>query len=113
MAKAKRQMKEAINLIDLAIEVIDARMPYSSKIVDIDETLGNKRKILVVSKMDLCDLEITNKWIKYYQDKGYQVFSLNALKDNLKPLIQMIEQEQQNLNEKRKQKGLKPRKLEL
>ena len=113
MAKAKRQMKEAINLIDLAIEVIDARMPYSSKIVDIDETLGNKRKILVVSKMDLCDLEITNKWIKYYQDKGYQVFSLNALKDNLKPLIQMIEQEQQNLNEKRKQKGLKPRKIRI
>ena len=113
MEKARRQMKENLKLVDLAIEVIDARMPYSSKIVDIDNILGEKRKILVISKMDLCDIKITNKWIEYYKQQGYQVFSLNTLKDNIKPLIQLIEKEQQLMNQKRKQKGLKPRKIRI
>ena len=113
VAKARRQMKENLKLIDLAIELIDARMPYSSKIVDIDNILGEKRKILVISKMDLCDIKITNKWIEYYKQQGYQVFSLNTLKDNIKPLIQLIEKEQQLMNQKRKQKGLKPRKIRI
>ncbi len=113
MEKARRQMKENLKLVDLAIEVIDARMPYSSKIVDIDNILGEKRKILVISKMDLCDLKITNKWIEYYEKKGYKVFSLNTLKDNIKPLIKLIDEEQQLMNETRKKKGLKPRKIRI
>ena len=113
MEKARRQMKENLKLVDLAIEVIDARMPYSSKIVDIDNILGEKRKILVISKMDLCDLKITNKWIEYYEKKGYKVFSLNTLKDNIKPIIKLIDEEQQLMNETRKKKGLKPRKIRI
>ena len=66
MAKTKRLIKENINLIDIIYEVIDSRIPYSSKIKDIDESIGNKPKILIMTKYDLCDLEETNKFIKEY-----------------------------------------------
>ena len=55
MAKTKRLISENIDLIDIVYEVIDARIPYSSKIKDIDNLLKNKPKILIVTKMDLCD----------------------------------------------------------
>ena len=60
MAKTKRLIKENINLIDIIYEVIDSRIPYSSKIKDIDESIGNKPKILIMTKYDLCDLEEIN-----------------------------------------------------
>lgn len=113
MAKAKRQMQEMLKYIDLVIEVIDARMPYSSKIVDIDETIKNKDRILVVTKLDLCDMTYTKKWLEFYQKQGYQVIALNSLKDSLNPLLKAIQNACQLLNEKRKTKGLKERKIRL
>ena len=73
MAKAKREIKEKLDLIDIVFEVIDARIPYSSKNRDVDGLVGNKVKILVMAKKDLCDEGITNQWKKYYEDKGYKV----------------------------------------
>ena len=55
MAKTKREIKERIKLIDIVIEIIDARIPKSSKIVDTEEYVKNKERILVFSKYDLCD----------------------------------------------------------
>ena len=66
MAKTKRLIKETINLIDIVLEVIDARIPYSSRIKDIDEIIKNKKRIIIMTKYDICDKEETNKWIKYY-----------------------------------------------
>ncbi len=77
MAKTKRLIKEQIQLIDVIYEVIDARMPYSSKIKDIDNYIKNKKKILIMTKIDLCDMNETNKWIKYYEDKGYNVLTID------------------------------------
>ena len=71
MAKTKRLISEQINLIDIVYEVIDARMPLSSKIIDIEEYTKNKPKILIVSKTDLCDKKETDKWINYYKEKGF------------------------------------------
>ena len=68
MAKTKRLVKEQLDLIDIVYEVIDARMPYSSKIKDIDEVIKNKPRILIMTKYDLCDKKETDKWIKYYQE---------------------------------------------
>ena len=81
MAKTKRLIKEKYDLINIVYEVIDARIPYSSKIRDIDELLKNKPKILVMTKYDLCDKMVTDKWIKYYENLGYNVLPLN-LYDN-------------------------------
>ena len=66
MAKTKRLIKENLNLIDIIYEVIDARMPYSSKIVDIDNFIINKPRLLIMTKSDLCDLNETKKLINYY-----------------------------------------------
>ena len=66
MAKTKREISEKLNLIDIVYEVIDGRMPISSKIVDIDDLIKDKPRILVVTKMDLCDEEATNKILKSY-----------------------------------------------
>ena len=62
MAKTKRQIKENIDLIDIVYEVIDARIPFSSKNKDIDGMIKNKPRILIMTKYDLCDTENTKNW---------------------------------------------------
>ena len=61
MAKTKREIKEKIDLIDIVFEIIDARIPMSSKNEDINSIINNKPRILIMTKKDLCDLDITNK----------------------------------------------------
>ena len=81
MAKTKRLIRENINLIDVVYEVVDARIPRSSKIIDIDNYIGNKKRILIFNKYDLCDKVETDKWIKYYENKGYTVVKTNLTLD--------------------------------
>ena len=81
MAKTKRLSSENINLIDVVYEVIDARMPKSSKIIDIDNYIGNKKRILIMNKYDLCDKVETSKWVKYYESKGYVVVKTNLTEE--------------------------------
>lgn len=111
MAKTKRLILENINLIDIVYELIDARMPYSSKIKDIDELLKDKPRILVVTKMDLCDQKETSKWLNYYKEKGYHIITVDLEHGNVKTLISKTEVLMRELNEKRIAKGLKSRKI--
>lgn len=112
MAKTKREIKEKLNLIDIVYEVIDSRMPISSKIVDIDELIGNKRRILIMTKYDICDKEETNKFIKYYENLGYVVVPVDLMngKDTNKIIDKSLEIMKEE-NKKRLDKGLKPRSL--
>ena len=107
MAKTKRLITENIDKIDVVYEVVDSRIPYSSKIKDIDNFIKNKPRILVMTKSDLCDRKETNKWIKYYEEKGYKVILMN-LEDNpnIKPLLKMTQELMQEINEKRVSKGM-------
>ena len=108
MAKTKRLVKENLDLIDIVYEVIDSRMPYSSKIKDIDEIVKNKPRVLIMTKYDLCDKNETNKWIRYYENKGYKVLTLDLEHTpNLKPLFKVTEELMQPINEKRISKGMK------
>lgn len=111
MAKAKREIKEKLEYIDIVYEVIDARMPISSRIIDLDELIGDKKRIIVVTKYDLCDKEKTDKVLNDYKNK-YPVIVFN-LKDNCKNEIKELISQTNNLlkdiNESRKKKGLKPR----
>ena len=111
MAKTKRLIRENLNFIDIVYELVDARMPKSSKIVDIDEIIKDKPKIMIMTKIDLCDLEETKKWIKYYENQGYHVLPLN-LEDNksLKPLINLTNEVLKDYHQKREDKGLLRRK---
>lgn len=114
MAKAKRLISENINLIDVVYEVIDARMPYSSKIKDIDAFIKDKKKILIMTKIDLCDMDETSKWIKYYEGLGYNVLCLNLEGNtNLDNLINMTTDIMKEENEKRISKGMKVRKTRV
>lgn len=81
MAKTKRLISENLNLIDIIYEVIDSRIPYSSKINDLEELVKNKPRILVFTKYDLCDKEETNKFIEKYKKQGYYVITYDLTKN--------------------------------
>lgn len=114
MAKTRRQMSEYISLVDVVYEVVDARMPMSSRIKDINTIVGSKPRVIIMTKMDLCDINETNKWIKHYEKQGYKVMGLNLVRNiNLKPLISLTNKINQPLNEKRIKQGLKLRKTRV
>lgn len=114
MAKAKRLIKEQLNYIDVVYEVIDARMPYSSKMQDMDELLQNKPRILVMTKMDLCDKVETEKWMKYYEKEGYIVVPLDLEHtSNLKPLLKATEEIVKDTVQKRLDKGMLKRRTRI
>lgn len=114
MAKTKRLISENLNLIDVVYEVIDARIPFSSKIKDIDELLKNKKRILIMTKYDLCDKDETNKWVKYYESLGYKVLCLDLEKTtNLSNLINLTNSIMEEENNKRIEKGLQKRKTRV
>ena len=112
MAKTKREISEKLSLIDVVFEVIDARIPMSSKNKDIDTLIKDKPKVLIMTKMDLCDMDKTNKWKNYYENNGYQVIMVDLINNkNVNEIFNKINPIINDLNEKRKNKGLKPRKI--
>lgn len=114
MAKTKREIGEKINLIDIVFEVIDARIPMSSKNHEITKMIGNKPRILVMTKADLCDEEITLKWKDYYEKQGYNVVLVDLIHDkNLNSVLEVTNKLAREVNDKRKAKGLKPRRVRI
>lgn len=112
MAKTKREISEKLSLIDVVFEVIDARIPMSSKNKDIDTLIKDKPKVLIMTKMDLCDITKTNKWKSYYENNGYQVIMVDLINNkNINEIFNKINPIINALNEKRKSKGLKERKI--
>ena len=113
MAKTKREIKEKLDLIDIVYEVIDARMPISSKIVDIDELIKNKKRILIVTKYDLCDKTETDKILEKYKEDGYTVIALDLINNSkdVKKILIETDKYADILNQKRREKGMKPRKI--
>ena len=112
MAKTRRLILEQEKLIDIVYEIVDSRIPFSSKIQDKDNLLLNKKHILLFSKYDLCDKEETDKWINYYKDKGYYVlpfdFSNNV---NFQELISITNEIMADKQDKRLEKGLKEKEV--
>ena len=78
MTKAKRQMQEDIKLIDLVIELVDARVPLSSRNPDIDDLGKNKARLILLNKSDLADDAQNEKWIEYFKAKGYHALKINS-----------------------------------
>ncbi len=114
MAKTRRKMSEYMKLVDVVYEVVDARMPKSSRIKDINKIVGSKPRVVIMTKMDLCDVFETNKWIEHYEKEGYKVIGLDlGQTSNLTPLINLTNEIMKPLNEKRKQQGLRKRKTRV
>ncbi len=82
MTKAKRMMQEDMKLIDVVIELVDARIPYSSKNPDIDELAKNKSRVILLNKYDLADSKYTEKWKAFFEEKGYFVTLVNSKSGN-------------------------------
>ena len=78
MTKAMRQMKEDIKLIDLIIELLDARIPLSSRNPEIDNLGQNKARLVLLNKADLADEKQNNKWIEYFKKKGIVALKINS-----------------------------------
>ncbi len=111
MAKTKREIREIISLMDVVIEIVDARIPESSHIKDLEEFTSNKEVIIIFNKFDLCDKEETLKWKRYYEKHGFTVLTSNS-KENYdkKTIINCIDELMKEKNLNRKKKGLLPKK---
>ena len=82
MTKTRRMMEENISLVDIVIELVDARIPYSSKNPDLDTLAKNKHRILLLNKCDLADERATDIWQEYFEKQGFRVIRINALRGN-------------------------------
>lgn len=93
MTKAKRMMQENMKLIDLVIELVDARVPVSSRNPDLDELGKNKARLILLNKSDLAEDRMNDMWAAYFKEKGYSVVKLNAKKGGGIKSIQGVIQE--------------------
>lgn len=93
MTKAKRMMQENMKLIDLVIELVDARVPVSSRNPDLDEFGKNKARLILLNKSDLAEERMNDAWAVYFKEKGYSVVKLNAKKGGGIKSIQGVIQE--------------------
>ncbi len=110
MTKAKRQMQEDIKLIDLVIELVDARVPLASRNPDIDELGKNKYRLILMNKADLADKEKTKQWSSYFKKMGFFVVSLDArTKNSMKSITDIVMEACKEKIERDRKRGIKNR----
>ncbi len=111
MAKTKKQIAEIISMVDVVIEVIDSRIPYSSRIPDLKKLTRDKQNIIVFNKYDLCDKDETGKWIDKYKNEGSICVTCDSKNSNdYKKVINEVKNLMTEFNKKRANKGLLPKK---
>ena len=107
MTKARRMMEENIKLIDLVIEVVDARIPMSSRNPDIDNLAKNKARLILLNKSDLSDERLNQQWIDYFAQKGVLCLKLNSRSGvGIKQMNSAIERACHEKIERDKKKGI-------
>lgn len=110
MTKAKRQMQEDIKLIDLVIELVDARVPLSSRNPDIDDLGKNKARLILLNKSDLADDAQNEKWIEYFKAKGYHALKINSKnKSGIKEINNVVNEACKEKIERDRKRGIKNR----
>ena len=110
MTKAKRQMQEDIKLIDLVIELVDARIPLASRNPDIDELGKNKARLILMNKADLADEAASRAWTAYFQERGYYVVMLDARsKAGMKQITTVVMEACKEKIERDRKRGIKNR----
>ena len=110
MAKARREISEKMKLIDIVIELVDARAPLSSKNPMFNEICNNKPRLIVMTKKDLADSKATSKWIEYFKGKGIYAICVNLKNFNEYQLvIDVCKEILKEKMEREAKRGLKPR----
>lgn len=114
MKKTKEQIIENLKLVDVVIEVVDARAPYSTSNPDIDDIVKSLPKVVVLNKEDLSDAVSINKWINYYKGKGHEAVAVNCLTGKgLKDLLKSLSIKSEALYTKLLSKGRRKRALRV
>ncbi|KIJ86341.1 MULTISPECIES: ribosome biogenesis GTPase YlqF [Staphylococcus] len=110
MAKAKREVSEQLKKVDVVFELVDARIPYSSRNPMIDEVIQQKPRVVILNKKDMANLKELEKWESYFKEKGFYPVAIDAKHGKgLKQVEQTAIKATKEKFEKEKQKGLKPR----
>lgn len=108
MSKAKRLMESDMKLVDLVIEILDARAPLSSRNPDIDKMAGQKSRLIIMNKADLADSKISDLWKKYFEDKGIAVVFLNSKnKEGLRYVMPAVKKVCESRIKRNEAKGIK------
>lgn len=107
MTKAKRAMKEDMKLIDLVIELVDARVPLGSRNPDIDELAQGKGRMILLNKADLADERLNEQWIAYFKEKGILALKVNARSGmGLKQIQPMVQEACKEKIERDRRRGI-------
>ncbi len=110
MTKAKRQMQEDIKLIDLVIELLDARVPLASRNPDIDELAKGKARLILLNKTDLADPAVTEEWNRYFSDKGIFVCLVDSRNSaDMKQINSVVQKACAERIERDRKRGIKNR----
>ncbi|WP_051330703.1 ribosome biogenesis GTPase YlqF [Aneurinibacillus terranovensis] len=110
MAKARRQVTEKLKLIDVVIELLDARLPVSSRNPMIDEIVSGKPRLILLNKADLADDQVTQQWIRYFAKQGIKAIPIDALSGRgVNALPQECQSLVEEMMEKRRAKGMQDR----
>lgn len=110
MTKARRMMEEDIKLIDLVIELVDARIPLSSRNPDIDRIGKNKSRLILLNKCDLADEKITKEWMHYFESKGYFAVMVNSRDgQGIKAINNVVKEACKEKIERDRKRGIKNR----
>ena len=114
MAKTRRQITEDLKLVDVIVEILDARIPISSQNPEIQEIIKNKKKIIILNKSDLSDEKDNKKWINYFTKKGSRVVLANSnTGKGIDEVIRQIQKAMQNEIDEYKEKGRIGRKIRV
>jgi ribosome biogenesis GTPase A len=112
MAKARRQVAEKLKLVDIVFELLDARLPLSSRNPIMDEVLKNKPRLILLTKSDLADEEVNKEWVQYFRNQGIRVLLIDAQAGKGIGQIQRAsEQVLQDLFAQREQKGIRLKRI--
>lgn len=114
MAKTRRMMKECLPLVDAVIEIVDARIPFSSRNPEMNQLLEGKQRIILLNKCDMADDKVTSMWLNFYQNQGiYAVAADCKTGKNVKKIIPAVQPALKELLDRRKAKGLVGRPIRL
>ena len=106
MAKTKRQIIEDLKLIDIVVEILDARIPISSRNPDIEQYIKSKKRLVVLNKFDLADAAENQKWVKFYENQGIEAVLVNSNSgDGIDNAIKKIEKINKDNQKKFENKG--------
>ncbi|WP_226674252.1 ribosome biogenesis GTPase YlqF [Rossellomorea aquimaris] len=110
MAKARRQVTEKLKLVDIVIELVDARIPLSSRNPMIEEIIGQKPRLVLLNKADMADPKRTKEWIAYFNEQGVTALSVNAQAGKgLQVIVQAAKEILKDKFDRMKSRGMRPR----